>query len=56
MNSSVINIKGIHADAQEITLEHSTDTSHLLIIRDEMGHKVYIEIIRGEITRTWKDS
>lgn len=55
MNQSVINIKGIHADSIDIELEHSTDTSHLLIIRDELGHKVYIRIIRGEITETWKE-
>jgi len=55
MNFSTINIKGIHADSIEIDLEHSTDTSHLLTIRDELGHKINIIIINGEIKEVWKD-
>lgn len=49
MNSSVIQIEGIHADSQVIYLEHSTDTSHLLIIKDELGNKINVTIVNGKI-------
>jgi hypothetical protein len=49
MNFSTININGIHANTQVIYLEHSTDTSHLLTIKDELGHEILITIINGEI-------
>lgn len=49
MNNSVINIEGIHAESQVIHLEHSTDTSNLLTIKDEWGNKVHITIINGRI-------
>jgi hypothetical protein len=57
MNFSTININGIHANTQVIYLEHSTDTSHLLTIKDELGHEILITIINGEIKDTkWKSS
>jgi hypothetical protein len=57
MNNSVINIDGIHAESKTIYLEHSTDTSHLLTIKDELGHEILITIINGEIKDTkWKSS
>lgn len=56
MNNSVINIDGIHADSKVIYLEHSTDTSHLLTIKDEHGHEILISIINGIIKEVWKKS
>ena len=55
MNNSVINIEGIHADSQTIYLEHSTDVSHLLIIKDEHGNKINIVIMNGEIKESWNE-
>jgi hypothetical protein len=55
MNYSTININGIHANTQVIYLEHSTDTSHLLTIKDELGHEILITIINGKIVESqWK--
>jgi len=49
LNSSIINIDGIHADSKVIHLEHSTDVSHALFIKDEYGNKIEITIICGKI-------
>jgi hypothetical protein len=49
MKYSTINIDGIHASTQVMYLTNSTDTSHLLTIKDELGHEVLISIINGEI-------
>jgi len=55
MNYSTININGIHANTQVIYLEHSTDVSNLLTIKDELGNEILITIINGEIKDTkWK--
>ena len=49
MNNTIINIEGIKVVHNIINLEHSTDTSHLLIIKDEYENKVIIEITNGKI-------
>lgn len=55
MNNTVINIEGIKVNHSVIRLEHSTDTAHLLVIKDEHGNEVLIYITNDKITHTkWK--
>lgn len=55
MNNTVINIDGIHVSQNIIRSEHSTDTASLLVIKDEHGNEVYIQIAFNKITGvTWK--
>lgn len=52
MNGTIIDIPGVTVDVIKINLEHSTDTSYLLSIRDSNGNLVNIKIINGKIDGT----
>ena len=50
MNNTVINIQGIKVIHKIINLEGSSDQAHYLVIKDEYGNEVEIQIIRQKIT------
>ncbi len=52
MNNTVINIEGIKVNHSVIRLEHSTDTAHLLVIKDEHNNEVLIYINNGKISHS----
>ncbi len=55
MNNTVINLDGIHVSQSIIRSEHSTDTAQLLVIKDEHGNEVFIQIAFNKITEViWK--
>mgnify|MGYP006332062419 FL=1 len=55
MNNTVINLEGIHVNQTIVRAEHSTDTAQLLVIKDEHGNEVYIQIAFNKITDViWK--
>ena len=56
LGNAVINITGITVLNTVINMEDSTDTAHLLIIKDEHGGEINIEITFGKITNVkWKE-
>jgi hypothetical protein len=50
MNGTVIDIPGIVINVQTIHLEHSTDVSNVIDIRDEKGNYVRLSVCYGKIS------
>ena len=49
MNNDQINIDGIKVIQQVINGEQTTDKAYLLIIKDDEGNEVTIQIVYGKI-------
>lgn len=52
MNGTVIDIPGIHVSHEIINMEDSTDTAHVIVIKDDYGKEVRIVINFGKIIET----
>lgn len=49
MNSTIIDIPGIHVNVSNIHLEHSTDVAQIIELRDEKGNYVLVSVCYGKI-------
>ena len=54
MNDTTINISGITIVHHIIDMEDSTDTANVLIIKDERGAEVRVEILFGNINKVYE--
>lgn len=50
MNGTVIDIPGIVVNVSSIHLEHSTDVSNVIEIKDEKGNHVRVSVCYGKIS------